>query len=89
MKTPHSNRSCKSYIIFFNRGNCKTALPGKIDDFETGYKWQQSCQAPFDEVGPSWADQGKWMKMDSKGRYCWVNEFCNCLYSQTRDLIGV
>ncbi|MBS0650790.1 MAG: hypothetical protein JSR93_06490 [Verrucomicrobia bacterium] len=33
-------------------GSYKTALPGKIDDFEASYKWQRSCHAPFDEVGP-------------------------------------
>ncbi|MBS0607596.1 MAG: hypothetical protein JSR57_11650, partial [Verrucomicrobia bacterium] len=53
--------------LFSIRGGCKTALPGKIDDFEASYKWQQSCHAPFDEVGPKWAGQGEWVEMASKG----------------------
>jgi len=63
------------------RGSCKTALPGKIDDFEASYKWQQSCHVPFDEVGPSGAGQGEWVEIASKGRFCRANEFCNCLFN--------
>ncbi|MBS0650229.1 MAG: hypothetical protein JSR93_03605 [Verrucomicrobia bacterium] len=45
------------------------------------YKWQQSCHAPFDEVGPKWAGQGEWVKMASKGRFCRAKQFYNCLFS--------
>ncbi|MBS0651751.1 MAG: hypothetical protein JSR93_11380 [Verrucomicrobia bacterium] len=54
-------------------------MPGKIDDFEASYKWQQSCHAPFDAIDPKCIGQGEWVEMTSKGRFCWANEFCNCL----------
>ncbi|MBI3508625.1 MAG: AAA family ATPase [Chlamydiia bacterium] len=33
-------------------GSYKTALPGKIDDFEASAEWQQSCHGSFDEANP-------------------------------------
>ena len=47
---------CQIREVF--RGSCETALPGKIDDFEATYKWQQSCHAPFDEAAKTFQRSG-------------------------------
>ncbi|MBX3719290.1 MAG: serpin family protein [Parachlamydiales bacterium] len=72
---------------FFIRGSYKAALHGKIDDFDAGYKWQQSCHAPFDAVDPKRVGQGKWMKMASKRRFYRANEFCNRLINKTTAIL--
>lgn len=48
--------------ILTDRGNCKTALPGKIDDFDARREWQRSCHSPFYAADP----MGLPRRMDTK-----------------------
>jgi hypothetical protein len=61
------------------RGNCKTAVSQKIDDFDAISQGQQAGPCRADETMPGWAGETARREMASKGRFYGAHEYCNCL----------
>ena len=66
-----------------SRGNCKTTVPQKIDDFVASSQGQLAGLCRVDENMPEWAGEASktttWREMAAKGRFYGAHEFCNCL----------
>ncbi len=71
---------------FIGRGNCKTAAPQKIDDFDASFQGQQAGPWRADETMPGWAGEEAQRKMATKGRFYGAHEFYNCLDKDEIDL---
>lgn len=62
------------------RGNCKTTVPQKIDDFLASSQGQLAGLGRADEIMPGRAGEEARREMVRKGRFSEVHEFCNCLW---------
>ena len=75
----------KIHELIKYRGNCKTTVPQKIDDFAASSQVQLAGLGCVDENMPKWAGEASKTttrrEMASKGRFYGAHEFCNCLYS--------
>jgi RHS repeat-associated protein len=67
------------------RGNCKTTVPQKIDDFGANSQGQLAGLGRADEALPRRASEEARRELASKGRFSEAHEFCNYLYSYNKD----
>jgi hypothetical protein len=65
-----------------SRGNCKTTVPQKIDDFGANSQGQLEALRRADEALPRRASEEARRELASKGRFYEAHEFCNCLSNE-------
>ena len=75
----------KTKIVY--RGNCKTAVPQEIDDFDASFQGQQAGPCRADGGLLEQAGEKARLKMGSKGRFIGAHELCNSLYREKVECI--
>lgn len=70
------------------RGNCKTTVPQKNDDFGANSQGQLAGLGRAEEALPRRAGEEARREVAPKGRFSEAHEFCNCLLTQSHLVIG-